>query len=419
MILAPVILPRYFDANGKPLSGGKLFTYAAGTTTPQATYTDQSGDTPNTNPVILDANGEVSYWLDPSLAYKFILKDSNDVVQGMVDNVSGAGLTGSPKWNANSNYQRGDIVADSDGIGQFFVSQFNNNLDNDLHDVSFWRRIGGNIRDIDGSTSILATEELVRSDSTAANITLRLPSIAGTPVGVLIVFKDVGTGGFATSLRGGGTDLIDGDNIWAVTLKKNDVAGLKNNGTSWDVVFSYIFSDGFVTGAKLATSAADGATLEVASGSIRVKDGGITAAKMATDSVPTAAIVAGNVTSAKLATNLNMPGNTVQENGRNVVVSNTNAASSLAIVRIGCNSAGALTIGEGASCALGANYVVTFTTAFATLPVVNVTCLDASGGAFIATLVSISVSAVAFKIYQVGVGLSNSDFLFTAIGPRA
>jgi hypothetical protein len=39
---------QFFDANGNPLVGGKLFTYAAGTTTPLATYTDSTGLTPNT-----------------------------------------------------------------------------------------------------------------------------------------------------------------------------------------------------------------------------------------------------------------------------------------------------------------------------------------------------------------------------------
>lgn len=78
-----------FDANGVPLSGGKLFTYAAGTTTPQATYTDQSGLTPNANPVILNSRGEASVWL-ASAQYKFVLKNANDVEIWTVDNLAGS-----------------------------------------------------------------------------------------------------------------------------------------------------------------------------------------------------------------------------------------------------------------------------------------------------------------------------------------
>ena len=43
---------QFFDANGVPLSGGKLYTYAAGTTTPAATFTSVSGATAHTNPFV-------------------------------------------------------------------------------------------------------------------------------------------------------------------------------------------------------------------------------------------------------------------------------------------------------------------------------------------------------------------------------
>ena len=85
--LSPAPKLQFFDANGNPLSGGKLYTYAAGTTTPLATYTDSSAGTPNTNPVILDSRGEANVWLASSL-YKFKLTTSADVEVWTVDNVS-------------------------------------------------------------------------------------------------------------------------------------------------------------------------------------------------------------------------------------------------------------------------------------------------------------------------------------------
>lgn len=63
------------DAAGLPLAGGLVYTYAAGSLTPQATYTSQSGASPNTNPVVLDASGRASIWLGP-YAYRFIVKSS-------------------------------------------------------------------------------------------------------------------------------------------------------------------------------------------------------------------------------------------------------------------------------------------------------------------------------------------------------
>lgn len=77
---------KFFDSNGEPLAGGKLYSYAAGTTTPQVTYTDQGGGTPNANPTILDANGEADIWIGTG-SYKFVLKDADDVTQWTVDNV--------------------------------------------------------------------------------------------------------------------------------------------------------------------------------------------------------------------------------------------------------------------------------------------------------------------------------------------
>ena len=85
--ISPVPFLAFFDANGNPLSGGKLYTYAAGTTTPLATYTTSSGAVANSNPVIMDAAGRASVWLGAS-SYKFVLKDATDVLQYTTDNIA-------------------------------------------------------------------------------------------------------------------------------------------------------------------------------------------------------------------------------------------------------------------------------------------------------------------------------------------
>ena len=78
---------QFFDNNGNPLVGGKLYTYAAGTTTPLATYTDATATTPNTNPIILDSRGEANVWLSAT-TYKFVLTDAADATIWTVDNIS-------------------------------------------------------------------------------------------------------------------------------------------------------------------------------------------------------------------------------------------------------------------------------------------------------------------------------------------
>lgn len=84
--LTPVPKIQFFDANGQPLVGGKLYSYAAGTVTPQVTYVDQGQTATNTNPVILDARGEASVWLG-TLPYKLKLTSATDVEIWTVDNI--------------------------------------------------------------------------------------------------------------------------------------------------------------------------------------------------------------------------------------------------------------------------------------------------------------------------------------------
>jgi len=84
--LTPVPKIQFFDINGNPLVGGKLYSYAAGTTTPLATFTDQGGGTPNANPVILDSRGEANVWLGSS-SYKLRLTTAADVDIWTVDNI--------------------------------------------------------------------------------------------------------------------------------------------------------------------------------------------------------------------------------------------------------------------------------------------------------------------------------------------
>lgn len=79
---------RAFDADGAPLAGGLLYSYAAGTTTPLATYTDSGMGTPNANPVVLSAAGEATIFVPATTLYKFVLKTSAGVTQYTVDNVS-------------------------------------------------------------------------------------------------------------------------------------------------------------------------------------------------------------------------------------------------------------------------------------------------------------------------------------------
>ena len=91
VFLSPVggAAAQFFDNNGVPLTGGKLFTYAGGTTTPQVSYTSIAGDVAHTNPIILDSAGRVpggEIWLTDQ-SYKFVLNDADNVLIATYDNI--------------------------------------------------------------------------------------------------------------------------------------------------------------------------------------------------------------------------------------------------------------------------------------------------------------------------------------------
>jgi hypothetical protein len=87
--VSPIINPhvQFFDSNGYPLSGGQVYTYAAGTTTLQASYKDSTGLNPNTNPIILDSGGFADIWIS-SQSYKLVVKSLFGVTQWTADNVT-------------------------------------------------------------------------------------------------------------------------------------------------------------------------------------------------------------------------------------------------------------------------------------------------------------------------------------------
>jgi len=83
---------QFFDNNGVPLAGGLIYSYSAGTTTPQVTYTSNSGSIAQSNPIVLDSSGRVTsgeIWLVSNLSYKFVVQNSSGVQIASYDNLAG------------------------------------------------------------------------------------------------------------------------------------------------------------------------------------------------------------------------------------------------------------------------------------------------------------------------------------------
>ena len=90
---------QFFSNNGIPLAGGMLYTYAPGTYNNKATYTDSTGTSQNTNPVVLDAAGRAGVWLNGY--YDMVLTDSLGSQIWSVQNVSAIPGGASTIYNAS------------------------------------------------------------------------------------------------------------------------------------------------------------------------------------------------------------------------------------------------------------------------------------------------------------------------------
>jgi hypothetical protein len=98
--LSPWLKPRFFiTGTNRPLAGGLMYTYKAGTTDPAKTYSDDSG-TENTNPIVLNTDGECDLYLDDAVSYRIILKNALGVPQFDKDRVASIGNTQVQSFNS-------------------------------------------------------------------------------------------------------------------------------------------------------------------------------------------------------------------------------------------------------------------------------------------------------------------------------
>ena len=140
-MVAPTVVPisgilaQIVNSAGAPLTGGQLQFWAAGSVTPVATYTDSTGAVANTNPVVLNTNGNPTsggIWLISGVAYKIQLQTSTGTPIWTVDNIPavanafsyyGGTSTGSANAYALANPQ---ITAYTAPFAVTFIANFSN-----------------------------------------------------------------------------------------------------------------------------------------------------------------------------------------------------------------------------------------------------------------------------------------------------
>jgi hypothetical protein len=132
VFLSPVggAAAQFFTNNGVILSGGKLYSYAAGTTTPQVTYTSSSGVTAHTNPIILDSAGRVpggEIWIN-SPPYKFVLNTSTDVLIATYDNITGLGAAAYQVQNFTGTGSQTVFTLSTSSFGENFTFVYINGV---------------------------------------------------------------------------------------------------------------------------------------------------------------------------------------------------------------------------------------------------------------------------------------------------
>lgn len=108
-----ISMSQQFDAFGKPLGGGKLFFYQAGTTTPQSAYQDSDLTIPHPNPITLDAAGRIPQFHLADGQIKIRLTNASGVQQLAADNIlvvgASSGGGGGGSVDPTTIYQTGDL----------------------------------------------------------------------------------------------------------------------------------------------------------------------------------------------------------------------------------------------------------------------------------------------------------------------
>lgn len=176
------------------------------------------------------------------------------------------------------------------------------------------------------------------------------------------------------------------------------------------------------SGNMSAPYSVDNSTIAITANVIGVKSLGITASQIANTTITATQIANSTITGTQVASNINLPGNAAQENGKNIVVQNTNTTTSLCIIRGTVAANGTVANGEGfsSSYAGSGNYNITFTSAFSDTPVVVTTGFNSPSTSCTAVISSLSSSGVTVSTRNAGGGGTaiQSEFCFIAIGQR-
>jgi hypothetical protein len=249
--LPPVLKQYWTDANGNPLAGGKIYTYAAGTSTPQATYTDSTGDTESANPIVLDASGYAAMWLDPTLSYKFVVKDSTDVTQHTIDNVIGlltanAVATASIQDDAVTQAKIADDAVGADQLKDSASTDADRAVTtNHIRDSAITTaklaaasvtgaKLSTAVSSKTAAYTVTSTDDVILCDATSAAFTVTLPTAVGI-TGRTYDIQKTDSSANAVTVDGDGTETLRGQTTFKLATRYERIR-IISDGANWQIL---------------------------------------------------------------------------------------------------------------------------------------------------------------------------------------
>lgn len=245
---------QFFTDDGEVLSGGKIYTYAAGTTTPQATYTSVLGTTANPNPIILDSGGRLpeDMWLDEGLKYRFVLRDSCDIQIGEYDDIAGINdistetvswsiVTGTPTTlagygitNALTSTQIANTYAPLASPTFTGTPNIPDNATPNVNHAIGYRDAPQNANTGNYTLVLADRGKSILMNGSSLTLTIPANSAVPFPVGTVIIVVNVNASALSIAITTDTLTLANSTTTGTRTLARNGLATcVKIGGTSW------------------------------------------------------------------------------------------------------------------------------------------------------------------------------------------
>jgi hypothetical protein len=243
---------QFLDNSGNPLTGGLLYTYAAGTTTPETTYTTINGVTAHTNPIVLDAAGRppAEVWLTGEVAYKMILRDSAGALIGTyndiygINDVSATGVpwvevTGTPTTlagygitNALTAAAAASTYAPINNPSLTGTTTIEDSAGADY--TAGYLDVPQNLKTANYQLVLADRGKSIVMNGSSLTLTIPANTVAAFPIGTAIVVINVNASSLSVAITTDTMTLVNSTTTGTRTLARNAMATLiKVGATSW------------------------------------------------------------------------------------------------------------------------------------------------------------------------------------------